>query len=472
MREKKQRMLCLRRTLARTACGWLATMTSANAIHAASLPNGFEEVVISGVITRATTMTFAPDGKLFVLEQDGTMEVYRGFGAQPWTQVAPMRNFFTGSPLTVSSTGERGLLGLAFDPNYAGNRHLYIYYTATTPTIHNRISRFTANAAGTRVIAGSEAVIMDLETLTAGNHNGGAMHFGPDGKLYVAVGDNANSNNAQSISNRLGKILRLNPDPLNPIPADNPVSIAGIAGMTAGVNRAIWAAGLRNPYTFVFKPGTNPGVMYINDVGENTWEEVNVGAPGGGANYGWNDTEGPFNQGSFPEYTHPILYYHHTNGSLSHPTLAGFTGRAITGGAFYLPQRVTFPSGYVGDYFFADYVSDWIKRYDPNSKVVRNFASNAGSPVDLRVGDDGALYYLARDAEGFGMGRVFRVRFDRPCPADVDPAGGNTFVNADDLMFVLLALGDSASSPADVNGDDAVDADDVLAVIDAWGMCP
>jgi glucose/arabinose dehydrogenase len=225
---------------------------------AATLPNGFDEIAVTGSITRATAMEFSPDGRLFVLEQDGTIEVYEGFGARPWTQVAPQRNFLHSTPLTVNANGERGLLGIAFDPNFHNNRFVYIYYTATTPTVHNRVSRFKANAAGTRAVAGSETVIMDLDNLSnATNHNGGAIHFGPDSMLYVAVGDNANSANSQSINNRLGKILRLNPDPDDPIPADNPGTIDGIAGSTMGVNRAIWAAGLRNPFTFAFKPGTS-----------------------------------------------------------------------------------------------------------------------------------------------------------------------------------------------------------------------
>src|SRR6185503_12450835 len=121
--------------------------------------------------------------------------------------------------VTVNSSGERGLLGVAFDPQFASNGFVYVYYTATTPAIHNRVSRFTAS--GDVALAGSEVVLLDLNNLSsATNHNGGAMHFGPDGKLYVAVGENANSANSQTLSNLLGKILRLNAD--GTIPTDNP----------------------------------------------------------------------------------------------------------------------------------------------------------------------------------------------------------------------------------------------------------
>jgi len=107
--------------------------------------------------------------------------------------------------LTVDSAGERGLLGVAFDPNFTTNNFVYVYYTATTPTTHNRVSRFTAN--GDVAVAGTEQTILDLNNLSsATNHNGGAIHFGPDGKLYIAVGENANASNAQTLSNLLGKI--------------------------------------------------------------------------------------------------------------------------------------------------------------------------------------------------------------------------------------------------------------------------
>jgi glucose/arabinose dehydrogenase len=386
--------------------GWLcncALLMCAAPLHAATLPTGFTEFAITQVISAGTAMEFSPDGKLYVLEQAGTMEVYQGSGATAWTQVAPSNNFFTGSPLTVNSSGERGLLGIAFDPNFVSNRFLYVYYTATAP-IHNRISRFTANAAGTQVVPGSEVFIMDLENLGPSNHNGGAMHFGPDGKLYVAVGENANAANAQSIANRLGKMLRLDVDnPPTYIPVDNPASISGIAGTTMGVNRAIWAAGLRNPFTFTFKPGTN--LMYINDVGQVTWEEINIGAVA--ANYGWNTTEGPFNQPSFPNLTHPIVAYTHSGSPANYPPGSpAYSGAAITGGAFYTTANHIFPADYTDDYFYADYISSWIKRYDPTLNMVQNWATGAGNPVDLKVGSDGSLYYLSR-----GSSRVFRIEF-------------------------------------------------------------
>jgi hypothetical protein len=280
------------------------------------------------------------------------------------------------------------LLGVTFDPDFANNQFVYVYYTATTPAIHNRISRFTAN--GDIAAAGSEVIILELNNLSgATNHNGGAIHFGDDGKLYVAVGENANGANSQTLGNLLGKMLRINAD--GTIPSDNPFFTTA-----SGNNRAIWALGLRNPFTFSFQPGT--GRMFINDVGQNTWEEINQGAAG--ANYGWPDTEG---QTSDPRFTGPIFFYGHGSGTSS--------GCAITGGAFYNPLVQQFPTDYIGDYFFADFCSGWIRKLDPvNGNTVELFATAISSPVDLAVADDGSLYYLARGS-GSNTGAVMRVQF-------------------------------------------------------------
>src|SRR6185369_3625264 len=126
-----------------------------------------------------------PDGRLFVAEQGGRLRVIKNNALLPTPFVT----------LTVESSGERGLLGIAFDPGFATNHWVYVYYTATTPSVHNRVSRLTAN--GDVAVAGSETVLLELENLNATNHNGGSIHFGPDGKLYVAVGENANSANSQ-----------------------------------------------------------------------------------------------------------------------------------------------------------------------------------------------------------------------------------------------------------------------------------
>ena len=352
---------------------WLAA--SSPLLRAATLPAGFVESQFGSNLGSApTAMAFAPDGRLFVCLQNGTLRVIKNGALLPTPFVS----------LSVNSSGERGLLGIAFDPNFASNQFVYLYYTTSTAPIHNRISRFTAN--GDVAAANSEVVLMDLDNLSsATNHNGGAIHFGPDGKLYAAVGENANSANAQSFTNRLGKMLRINSD--GSIPADNP-----FFNTAMGANRAIWARGLRNPFTFGFQPGT--GRMFINDVGQSTWEEINDGIAG--SNYGWPMCEGVCSPAN-PNFRDPLFQYGHGNS----PT----TGCAIVGAAFYNPPVNQFPSSYLGKFFFADACSGWIRVFDPAAGTASAFATGVSSPVDLQVGPDGALYYLARGNNG----QVFRV---------------------------------------------------------------
>jgi hypothetical protein len=271
------------------------------------------------------------------------------------------------------------------------------------------VSRFTANADV--AIPGSEVAILDLEPLGATNHNGGAIHFGPDGKLYVAVGENAVSSNAQTMANRLGKVLRINAD--GTIPGDNPFS-----GTAMGANRAIWALGLRNPYTFAFQPLT--GTMFINDVGQNTWEEINLGVAG--SNYGWPVTEG---ETSDPRYRSPLYAYDHSNGC------------AITGGAFHSLLTPQFPFQYWGAFFFADFCGGWIHARQSDGTVV-DFASGISQPVDLQEAADGSLYYLARGS-GAATGVVSRIAYDVPAPRIDFTANGSddpvSLVSGDSLTI-------------------------------------
>ena len=320
----------------------------------------------------------------------------------------------------MSSAGERGLLGVAFDPNFASNRFVYVYYTATTPAIHNRVSRFTASATNPNVAqAGSETVLLELNNLSsATNHNGGAIHFGPDGRLYVAVGENANRNNAQTLSNLLGKMLRINSD--GSIPTDNP-----FFNQATGVNRAIWALGLRNPFNFAFQPGT--GRMLLNDVGEVTWEEINDGIAG--SNYGWPMTEGPTTQAGIRA---PLFAYQHGSSST--------TGCAITGAAFYNPPAVQFPSTYVGRYFFADFCSGWIRTFTPSSGTAAGFATGLSSVVDLKVHADGSLFYLQRG--GSPAGQVHRVRFaQNQAPSITQHPANLTVAAGQQATFTVAASG-------------------------------
>lgn len=328
-----------------------------------TLPSGFVETPVATGLDRPTAFEFAPDGRIFIAQQEGAIRVVKNgqLLATPFLS------------LNVDSNGERGLLGVAFDPQFATNQYIYVYYTVPGSPAHNRVSRFTAS--GDVVAPGSEVPILDLNPLSgATNHNGGTIHFGPDGKLYIGVGENAQRANAQSLDNLLGKILRINAD--GSIPTDNP-----FYNTATGQNRAIWALGLRNPFWFTFEPGV--GTMYINDVGENTWEEINQGIAG--ANYGWPATEGPTTD---PRFRSPISAYQHG------PSSGG--GIAITGGTFYRPATVQFPTSAVGDYFFTDLGARWIHQFDPSTGNVTEFATNLPvAPVALGVDPAGSLYYLA-----------------------------------------------------------------------------
>jgi glucose/arabinose dehydrogenase len=361
------------------SCAFLCTfLLASSAAYAASVPAGFVDELVAGGLSKATAMTIAPDGRIFVCEQEGTLRLIKD-GTLLST---PVLN------VSVNAEWERGLGGITLDPDFASNQYIYIYYTAVSPTVHNRLSRFTLN--GDVAIPGSETVLLDLFDIVSNVHNGGALNFGLDGKLYVAVGENGFSDLSQDLNTLHGKMLRLNKD--GSIPADNP-----FYNDVSGDNRAIWAYGLRNPFTCAVHPVT--GRIFINDVGSFKYEEINDGFPG--ANYGWPQGEGSTGN---PSFVDPIYYYSHAEGC------------AITGGTFFCPQNTNFPAHYQGVYFFSDWCSSWIRMLDPsNSNEVTGFASNAGKPVDLDVGPDGNLYYLARN---FGLereqGSLHRIRFS-PC---------------------------------------------------------
>lgn len=364
------------RARARDAAGNVSAWASATVRFdnaGANLPQGFTLATHAGSLSNATAFAQAPDGRFFIAQQGGQLRVVKNgvLLATPFVQ------------LTVDSSGERGLIGVALHPDFASNGRVYVHYTTAEGGTHNRISRFVANGD---VSTGAETVLVDLPALSsATNHNGGAMHFGSDGKLYVAVGDNASSARAQDLDDPFGKMLRFNDD--GSIPSDNPYY-----DTRSGLARAIWAYGLRNPFTFAVQPGT--GRLHINDVGQGTWEEVNVGAPG--ANYGWPQTEGPTSDAGV---TAPLFAYRHSDTSPPGSGPGGFfTGFAIAGGAFY-PSSGSFPAGYRNSYYFADYVSSYVGRLDlVNGNAAYMFARLSGNPVDLRVGLDGALYVLTRGA--------------------------------------------------------------------------
>lgn len=351
-------------------CNCLISVTT-HSTHGQVFPADFSQVLVTNGISNPTVMAFAPDGRIFVAQQGGSLRVIKN-------------NVLLASPfvsLPVNSSGERGLIGVALDPEFSTNNYVYLYYTANSPQVHNRISRFTAN--GDEVLTGSETIILELDPLSgATNHNGGAMHFGKDGKMYVAIGENANTAHAQNLDTYHGKLLRINKD--GSVPEGNPF----ISGSEQ--RKRVWAYGLRNPYTFAVHPET--GRILVNDVGQNTWEEIND-ATLEGKNFGWPATEGFFNQATFPDYTNPIYAYPHGSGDGN--------GCAITGGVFFNPVATSYPAAMFGRYFFQDLCNNWINTLDLSGSVAvrASFATSiAGNGLSITMGNDGNLYYLSRSA--------------------------------------------------------------------------
>jgi putative heme-binding domain-containing protein len=346
-----------------------------------TLPSGFKAEVVASGLTGATALEVLPDGRILVCEQTGALRVIKDgrLLTEPFVKVP------------VDSTWERGLLGVTVAPGFPKPPHVFVCYVAARPYPHHLVSRFTAT--GDVAEPGSEKVLLegDDQTKLGGDvpagHQGGAVHFGKDGKLYIAIGDQTAGKPAQSLNSLLGRLLRINPD--GSIPDDNP-----FVAKATGKYRATWALGLRNPFAFAVQPET--GRIFINDVGGRA-EEINEGTAG--ANYGWPVIDhGPTTD---PRFRGPIHHY---------PTAC------ITGGAF-APMDLRWPKEYRGQYFFADFNHGWIKVIDPaNPTVAKTFAIGLRRPVDLRFAPDGSLYALVRDAwvidslfKG-GTGALLRIR--------------------------------------------------------------
>ena len=376
------------------------------------LPAGFVESRITGFLS-PTAMAVAPDGRLFVGEHAGSIAVVKN-------GVRLSRAFLY---VSVHQYAERGLVGVQVDPNFARNGYLYVYYPAKTPTIHFRLSRFTAD--GDVAVPGSEVALFDLPTLGASDwHNGGGIQFAPDGKLFLSVGENNQPNLSQSLSSVMGKILRLNPD--GSIPQDNP-----FVSQTSGQNQAIWALGLRNPFSIAIQPGT--GRLFANDVGSGAWEEIDEIVRGG--NYGWPVREGAVGDNS-PVYKDPFFAY-------PHPASAPRSS-AITGGAFYNPARPNFPAQYFGKYFFADGNTQVLSVLDPNTRTATTFATiplEAGVartlPLYLTVAPDGVLHYVARNQK-----EVHSIRYVGAQAPQIGNAPDNLTVSVGDpARFTVEAFG-------------------------------
>jgi glucose/arabinose dehydrogenase len=394
-------------------------------VRAITLPPDFEDALVA-TIGAPTALAFTPDGRLLITTQGGQVRVFQN-GALLSTPAVNLN-------ARLCTNSERGLLGIAVDPAFATNRYIYLYYTfkktaACDATAVNRVARFTL-ADNNAIDTATELILIDNIHSPAGNHNGGDLHFGKDGLLYVSVGDGgcdyANNSGCAGANDAardkhvlLGKILRITKT--GAIPASNPYQGAGtgrcnVTGSTTPGNwcQETFASGLRNPFRISFDSNASATRFFINDVGQNVWEEIDEGIAG--ADYGWNLREGRCANGSSTNcgappagLTNPIFDYPHT----SNCSASGIAGNSITGGAF-VPNGV-WSSAYDNSYLFGEYVCGKIFKLSPNGAggyTASEFATGLGgsSAVAMIFGpfqSTQALFYTTYAAGG----QVRRIRY-------------------------------------------------------------
>jgi glucose/arabinose dehydrogenase len=342
------------------------------------------QVVAEGLRNPVYVTAPANDPRLFIVEQPGRIRVVeRGtLRSEPFLDIETR----------VRDGGEQGLLGLAFHPDYASNGYFYVNYTIQDGS--TRIERYRVSADPNVADDNSDRVIVQIPQ-PYGNHNGGMVLFGPDGMLYIGMGDGGSANdpqgNGQNASTLLGSLLRLDVDGGDPyaIPNDNP-----FVGNAQARGEA-WAIGLRNPWRFSFD--SQDGLLYIGDVGQNAWEEIHV-APldVGGLNYGWNVMEGRHCLGlggcDQTGLTLPPVEYGHDNGC------------SVIGGIVY--RGSTLPD-LVGHYFYSDWCDGWLRSF-------RYVNGAATAHTEWAVGDIGNVLTFGEDAArnlyiGSQNGRVYRL---------------------------------------------------------------
>lgn len=378
------------------------------------LPPGFIQVQVLSGIPDVRGIRPLPDGRMLVWTYRNVIHIYNGerLLETPFLSVPP-----------VHDQTERAIFGVEIDPAFAENGHVYVYYR-WHENLQNRLSRFTVSAGNPNVVdPATERVLLDNMTERGVFHNGGGLIFGSDSYLYVAIGDTGRGVYAQDLSTLMGSVLRLSPTSYpNVIPLDNP--FAGVSGARG----EIWAYGFRNPFSASIDPQT--GRIFINDVGEDSWEEINVLRRG--RNFGWSILEGPSPDSS---YESPWQSYPHIEGG----------DCALTGGTFYAADA--FPGAFHSNYFFLDYCARWLKRITPDGSVV-TFAPAGekqvirGNPISLQVGADGQLYYASQ-----ADGAVYSIRYQSNVPPvpvlQATPSSGQA----------PLTVSLDASASTDANGD-------------------
>ena len=346
-----------------------------------ALPAGFTKTQVVSGLNQPTAIAKAPDGRIFILEKGGAVNIVKDGALLP----SP---FLT---LPVNTDAERGLLGIAFDPDFSTNNFIYFYYVNNSP-LEIRVSRFTAS--GNTTDPGSEQILLRSTQPLNQMHHAGTLRFGPDGKLWISVGNNLINPNSQDLSVIHGKLLRINKD--GTIPCDNPFMDSGCQPLPNTEGR-IWAYGFRNPFRFNFLPDGRP---IVGDVGENTTEEINIVTKGG--NYGWPNAEGPC--ASSCPYINPVFSYLHDGASA-----------AAVGG---------FAKG--SEYFYGDYAKGFIRKItlDEHTNFVKDeeFDPDSGNVVDFIPFENNSFYFVT-----IYPGTLYKVSFGDTKPTakiEVDKQGG------------------------------------------------
>ena len=339
---------------------------------------------------RLTNLAQPDDGQdhIFVTEQTGRIRVFPNDPQTTKTEV-----FLDIRDRVSESDNEEGLLGLAFDPKYATNGYFYVYYSASSPR-RSVVARFSGSQSDPSIAdPESETVILEIPQ-PYGNHNGGQLAFGPDGYLYIGLGDGGSGGdprgNGQNIGTLLGAILRIDVAGISDeksyaIPPDNPY--VGVDG----AREEIWAYGLRNPWRFSFDVETDDaetGFLWVGDVGQNRWEEIDVVEKG--LNYGWNTMEGrhcfsPATDCNTNGLELPVAEYDRAEGC------------SITGGYVYRGGEIPW---LVGTYVYADFCSGkiWGLRYDGGSVTEQALLLDSELSITSFGHDlEGTLYVLSRD---------------------------------------------------------------------------
>ncbi len=371
------------------------TFTAERADAAAdAVRDGYSLSLVQSGFNKPHSIRFSPDGRLFLLEQDGRVKIVRPSGVTTALTLNPAD--------IIEPFGSAGLLSIAFPPDFDpdGTSFVYLQYThEPTPGNdfpHNVISRF--EITNDVIDPSSEEILVHLDSLIGGDgefktmHYGGDMEFGADGMLYAATGDLLIGSNARNLANRYGKILRYHPD--GSIPSSNPYY-----DTLPGARRAIYSIGHRNPFKMAFDRRT--GDIILGDVGASNWEEVNV-LPAGvaGLDYGWSETEGYTTD---PRFVSPVLAYPH-NSDLAGPGEP--FGCAVMGGDVYRPQQRVFPRQYTGDFFLADHCQGWMRTVDPATGAVGPvLVRGLEQPVDMAVAPNGSVLILQTAVE-WGVQRI------------------------------------------------------------------